>query len=302
MVEVVISYAAGTGSILEICLSAVRRYDAGAGYGLVVLAGDNVAYGEAVRIAHDFSTEVRFYDSTLGATSSGRHARMLDAALKDCKHSHFLTLDSDCFPIASGWLSGLMDLDCDVSGILWPWVPPPAGVGKDTIEWRLRRQHCWNNTQVACQLFETEMVRGMGLNFGDTEGDDNNFGLMDKLHDAGVKIGGLMPTRCVLPDDKTFDPEMNRQVGVVYGDLIYHHGGASREKKGEMYVDDALFGTARRKVTERKGAEWILEEGQSYVYRRDREEEVAQYKMKMAYRDALTVLGTKSSLFGGGWV
>lgn len=288
--------------MLDVCLSSLARYDAGESYIPIVLAGDEKAFSEAKEIASVLGTEVRFYDSTLGATSSGRHARMLDAALVDCKHEYFLTLDSDCFPVADGWISGLMSLKYDVSGILWPWIPPSSEVGKGTIEWRLRRQHCWNNTQVACQILRTDVAREMGLKFGDKEGDDNNFGLMDKAHKAGMSVGGLMPSRCALPDDKGFDPEMNRQVCVVYGELVYHHGGASREKKGEMYVDDALFGTARRKVMEMRGAEWILEEGQSHVYGMDREEEVAQFKMRMAYRDALTVLGTKSSLFGGGWV
>jgi hypothetical protein len=288
--------------MLETCLLSLRRHDAGEPNVVVVLAGDREAYAEACDVSSCFPVEVRLYDSTGARTSSGRHARMLDAALADSGSERFLTLDSDCFPVADGWLSALAALKKDVAGILWPWVPPPSPVEKSTIEWRLRRQHCWNNTQVACQLLSTAKAREMGLRFGDPDGDDNNFGLMDKAHAAGMSVGGLMPTMCVLPDDTSFDPEANRMVGVVYGGLVYHHGGASREKKGEMYVDSSLFGSARQKVLDMKGAEWVLEEGNHHAYRMDAEEEVAQFKMKMVYRDAITFLGKNSSLFGGGWV
>lgn len=305
MIEVLVSYASGTTDMLGVCLSSIARHDAGADMTVVVLAGDNEAYAEAVKVGHDFSVEVRHYDSTGAKTSSGRHARMLDAAVADCKHEHVLTLDSDCFPMADGWLGKLVDLGkgACVSGILWPWVPPPVSVGRNTIEWKIRSQHNWERTQVACQLVRTSFLRDMKLKFGDPDGTDNNFGLMDKVFAKGWKVAGLMPTRCALPDEERLDPEFNRHVCVVFGDLIYHHGGASRETKGEFYVDKSLFGSAREMVFREKGAEFLLGEGRSHKYAFDKEEEVAQFKMRMMYDDAVRMLSTsKGGLFGGNWV
>lgn len=305
-VEVVISYAAGTLAMLETCLAALRRHLPKQDICVVtrVLTGDPVAFEEARPFAAD-GVFVMLYDSTGAKTSSGRHARMLDAALKEAVYDYFLTLDSDCFPVADGWLEELLkmlDEGASVSGILWPWAPMPATVRRGTIEWRLRHQHCWERTQVACQIAKTDFLRGNGLKFGDPEGDDNNFGLMDKVFAMGAKVSGLMPTRCPLSDTKEFYPEFNRHVCVVYGDLMYHHGGASREMKGEFHVDSGLFGTARKRVLDEKGAEFLLVKGNSYGYKMNVEEDVAQFKMRMVYNDAVRLLTEKNtSLFGGGW-
>ena len=305
-VELAVSYASGTLPVLEACLAALRRHVPSPDVAVVarVLAGDAAAFEEARPLAGD-GVSVVLHDSTGARTSSGRHARMLDAALKEAVCDYFMTLDSDCFPVADGWLDGLLrmlDEGASVSGILWPWVPPPPTVRRNTIEWRLRRQHCWERTQVACQLARTDFLRGNGLRFADPDGDDNNFGLMDKVKAMGAKVSGLMPTRCALPDAKDFYPEFNRHVCVVYEDLMYHHGGASREAKREFHVDPGLFGTARKRVLDEKGAEFLLAPGNSHGYKMNAEEDVAQLKMRMAYRDAVRMLTEKdTSLFGGGW-
>jgi hypothetical protein len=68
-----------------------------------------------------------------------------------------------------------------------------------------------------------------------------------------------------------------------------------------MYVDDGLYGVARKRVIEEKGAEWILLPGNNHFYKMDKEEEAAQFKMSMLYRDAARFLEKQNSLFGGGW-
>lgn len=170
------------------------------------------------------------------------------------------------------------------------------------MEWRIRRQHCWENTQVACQLLSVEMMRDMGLKFADPEGDDTNFGLMDKVHAAGVEVDVMIPTRCALPDDGNFNPEMNRHVCVVYGDMVYHHGGASRERQGAFVSDDKLFGSARRRVIEERGAEWLCDPDKSHVYTMDSEDEVVKFKMDLMMRMAVEMLQKQQTLFGGGWI
>ena len=303
MIEVLISYAAGTQGILEVCLASLNRHDAGEAFNIVVLAGDNAAFDEAKDTAGE-GEEIRLYDSTGARTSSGRHSRMLDAAVRESKCDYLLTLDSDCFPVASGWIAELkrmVDKGAGSAGILWPWVPPPDTVGQSTIEWRIRKNHNWLNTQVACQLLRTDFVRDNHLLFGDTDSDDTNFGLMDKLHSMGKEACGFMVTRCALPNSSLINPEFNRHVCLVFGDKVYHHGGASREVVKEMYVDDGLYGVARKRVIEEKGAEWILLPENIHLYKMDNEEEAAQFKMSMMYQDAARFLEKQNSLFGGGW-
>ena len=148
MVEVLVSYASGTSRMLETCLSALGRHDSGfaGGVRVVVLTGDSQAFEEAKNVAYDHGAACVQYDVSGVTTSSGRHAKMLDMAVLDTQAKHVLSLDSDCFPVADGWLAKIFAVGKDVSGILWPWVPPPAGLDMKTIEMRLRRQHCWNNT------------------------------------------------------------------------------------------------------------------------------------------------------------
>ena len=304
MITILVSYASGTMPMLDTCLSALKRHKSKEPHEIVVLAGDDLAHNEAMQVSSLFDVKTSLFYSTDAKSSSGRHARMLDCALLDLDSEYFLTLDSDCFPVKDDWLDVLRSMadDADVVGIYWPWVPPPMSISKITIEWRLRKNHCWDNTQVACQMMKTDFFKKNSLKFGDPEGDDNNFALMTKAHKMGARIRGLMPTRCALPEEKRFDPEMNRHVCVVYGDRIYHHGGASREIKGELCVEDGLFGKARKRTLDEKGAEWLLELGNSHAYRLDKEEEVAQFKMQMVYRDAVKFLENRSSLFGGGWI
>ena len=50
-----------------------------------------------------------------------------------------------------------------------------------------------------------------------------------------------------------------------------------------------------------KGAEWMLELGNSHVFKMDREEEVAQFKMHQMYQAMVTFLGTNNRMFGKNW-
>ena len=302
MIEVLVSYAAGTSEMLETCLASLRRHDAGKEYDVAVLTGDPQACEEAKPVAGTYGASCFSCDVSMARTSSGRHGRMLDAAVASSKAERVLTLDSDCFPVADGWMSDLaerLDAGADVAGIAWPWAPPPDTVGRDTIEWRVRRQHCCTNTQVACQMVRTDLIRKMGLRFADPSGDDTNFGLMDKVHAAGMRVSGVLPTRCALPDcPGAMDPEDNRHVCVVYGDAVYHHGGASREVRDEFSVQKGLYDAARARVKAERGAEWVLRPECGHVYRFDDEEAVARAKMDMMYRQMPEFLRTRSSLFG----
>lgn len=297
-------YASGVLPMLAVALKSLGRHDAGCPYQLRIVADrdDPSAYNEAHILTGD---DVWVYDVGKAKTGSGQHARLLDRAFQDVESEYFLTMDSDCFPVADGWLKALVDMQTEnvaASGILWPWSPPPDTIDRDTIEWKIRRQHCWNNTQTACQLMRTSLMCEKGWKFADPDGDDTNFGLMDKAHADGMSVVGFMPTRCPLSDSSDFYPEFNRHESVIFGDMVYHHVGATRECRGETKGKEEVFQSSRNRVYNEAGAEWMLAPGNSHAFKMDKEEDVAQFKMKMFYRSAVWFLENNTFLFGGGWV
>jgi uncharacterized protein with HEPN domain len=82
VIEVLISYAAGTSDMLDVCLSSFRRHDAGTANTVVVLSGDDQAFEESKPVAQRYCAVCCQYDVTGARTSSGRHGRMLDAAVE----------------------------------------------------------------------------------------------------------------------------------------------------------------------------------------------------------------------------
>lgn len=303
MVTVLMTYVAGIQRMLDVTMKALLRHDPGYPYSLRIITDERDAQGRAEASKWASHAEVASYHVGTAGTGSGQHGRLLDKAVREVDSWFFLTLDSDCFPVADGWLKTLVDMQSDdvaASGILWPWVPPPETVSTATIEWRVRKYHCWSNTQPACQLVRTRLMTDHGWKFADPEGDDTNHGFMVKAQAAGYRVVGLLPTRGPLPDEQ-FDPEMNRHESLVFGDLIYHHVGASRECRGDMPVKSDVFSKARERVYNEAGAEWMLQDGNAHVFAMDREEEVAQFKMQMLYRTATAFLVTHGSLFSRNW-
>lgn len=303
MVTILMVYASGIERMFEVTLKALARHDAGVPYKLWVITDqkDEAASQEAWKYVRQF--DVGTYDVGVSQTGSGQHGKLLDQAFQTVDSEYFLTMDSDCFPVADGWLKALVDMQADdvaASGILWPWVPAPEDLDHKTIEWRIRSHHCWNNTQPACQLIRTKLMRDRGWKFADTDGDDTNHGFCIKAHEAGMRMVGWKPTRGPLPDED-FDPEVNRHESLIFGDMVYHHVGASRESRGLNPGQVAFFSKARQRVYNEAGAEWMLRPGNSHVFKMDREEEVAQIKMAMLYNTARVFLETHQSLFCKNW-
>lgn len=307
MVTILMVYASGVKRMLDVTMKALIRHDAGHSFWTTIItdARDVEAYSEAQDWAAE--ADIISYDVGVAKTGSGQHGRLLDRALANVGTKYFLTLDSDCFPVADGWLQALVDMqeqegNVAASGILWPWIPAPETENKNTIEWRVRRYQCWLNTQPACQLVRTELMARKGWRFADPDGDDTNAGFMEKAHAEGMTVVGWMPTRGPLPDaDADFNPEMNRHESLIFGDMMYHHVGATRECRGETEGKSEIFSTARDRVYAEEGAEWMLEPGNSHVFKMDREEVVAQVKMGMFYETATRFLETHGSLFGKDW-
>ncbi len=210
-----------------------------------------------------------------GLSGSAVHAALLDRAVQEVNTEMFMTLDVDCFPVADGWLDWLVNLienrNVAVAGILHPYAPPGEGVPEGGIEWRIRSNLCWHHTHVACQLLRLDTFKKLGVKFSD--GDDTGLAIPVAARKAGMEIGGFMPARCPFPDDPMEDPEMNRSECVIFGDMMYHHGGGLRENMDRGNPSGA-YATTRKRVLDEGGAEFLLREP-SHVYRMDREEDVA---------------------------
>ena len=157
-VRIAVCYKEGTQDILQVWFDSMMAHtDKPVKVSVIVVS--NKAADEAVEISNIYgSPDVEVVQVTPAVVPPSRiHGAMLDAYLSTRKveEEFFLTLDSDCFPVSDGWLNGLirlMDGGAKLAGILHPWAPPAEDMDRKKIEWRIRSQHCWNTTHVACQM------------------------------------------------------------------------------------------------------------------------------------------------------
>jgi len=253
---------------------------------------------DAYRVAAPYDAEVHVVDVPGDTDVSSRvHGIMLDSYLPDSVNTEYvMTLDSDCFPVADGWLESLVAMlngEARVVGILHPWAPP-GDLSKSSIEWRVRSQHCWESTHVACQMLRTEDLKELkSLGAVYNGGDDTGLLIPKIAKQQGWKIDGFKVSRCPNPvaagnasgevQGEILDPEFNRYVCLVFGDMVYHHGGFSRMASfGDEQVFERTFGWVNKKVLE-EGATWLLDDTMSYQFKFDQEEEVAAEKMQRLF-------------------
>lgn len=293
---VLIAYRAGTRDILDTCLKSFFRHTRAEDAVVRVITNEAQPF-DAQDILDQFGLSVTVFP-IIETNGSHIHGLLLDFAIHAVDTELVLTLDSDCFPIADGWLPELEGMlsEAAVAGIRYPWVPIPADVEVRAIERRIRTHHCWNNVQVVCMLTRKAFLLDNNISF--RAGDDTGFEVNRTAHSLGLPVVGWMPTRCPLPDKPDFDPEINRHVAVVYGDKVYHHGGATRTATMGQTMDKcALFSLSMQKVIEQRGAEFLLESGCSHKYRFDDEQKVADFKMRMMYDAMVGFLQTNQTLF-----
>jgi len=291
VVTIVICHRGGTKDMLAVCVDSIKRHTTEIGYSLMFVVRDPEeevsAYQTAMNVYHD--SDVRVDVCQVDCPDDTRvHGHMLDQVLPEQVDTDYvMTLDSDCFPVADGWMGRLLHElteGATCSGILHPWAPPPERMSKKKIEWRVRSQHCWETTHVACQLMRTcdvERLMKEGASYGG--GDDTGllFPLIAKAN--GEHCSGFRVTRCPRPSKKNFDAEFNRYVCLVYGDMVYHQGGHTRVALGDDPVFGKNFGHAAERVIRENGAEWLLDDANSYLFSLDREEEVAAEKMQRLF-------------------
>lgn len=293
-----VAYRPGTKSILETCLESVFRHTRRDGFELRVIYDEALAF-DADDLIDKHGVTATGFPVPSGLCGSNIHGMLLNQAVKAVDSTHLLTLDSDCFPIADGWLEELVarvEEGAGCSGILYPWYPVPDDVMKGNIERRIRAKHCNLNTHVACQLTKTSFVFDNDIDF--TADDDTGFAIPVAAHKLGKPPRGFFVTRSGMTNPGVnFDPEFNRHVAIVYGDKIYHHGGATQTFTGYKIDRDDMYSLCRTRVLEQRGAEWLLDDVNSYRYRLNREEDVAEFKMSITYNEMVKFLQTNERLF-----
>jgi len=297
-VTILTAHLEGTAELLRTCLASIERHPSGYPFEMWILTDSrsDAASKEVDEETKDFEWAKRVsFELSGDVYGSSMHARLLDATVPHVETDFILTLDSDCFPVADDWLKDLVEeyaMGNVLPGIVWPWIPIRPDESAMEIESRVRRYHCWRNTQVACQLVKTSFLNGLRYE----SSDDTGFALLDRVKELDLNIDGWIPSRCALPDVE-MDPEFNREACVIFGDKMFHMGGASRKVQGAEVDPEGMFDTARGRVLAEKGAEWILEEGNHHEYTFEKEDEVAQRKMEGMYQAMRKYLETEDRLF-----
>ena len=286
MVTIVICYQKGTALMLSACLASIVRHTKDVPYLIEILTKQGDADDALGVLALDYP-DIRIHEIPIPLGESSKiHGALLDSFIpSSIATKYVMTLDSDCFPVADGWLSDLLDMlgkGAHISGILHPWAPPPADMKKTKIEWRVRSQHCWETTHVACQLTHTSCLQLLQVKYN--MGDDTGLTVPMEAKKRGWIIDGFKVSRCAKPVVGKIDPEFNRYVSLVFGDKVYHHGGFSRTTTlGDEPMFDSEFGWVRDRILNDKGAEFLLDDSVSYRFKFDREEDVAVEKMQRLF-------------------
>jgi len=296
-VTIIPAYASGTVPLIETYLACMERHDAGCPY-MIKIYTDRNGEAEIKELCEKRGVQLFGVDVPAEMTGTPKHACLLDTAMKE-EDGLVVTMDSDCLPVADGWLShlvGLHEQGVALPGICWPWKPPDD-VPRDTMEWRIRKRHNWTNTWVACQLVDASWVKEHNLRY--IGGDDTGFELAEKAEALGLEMKGWMATRCALPSNRAeeLDPEFNRAMCVVYGDMMLHIGGASGRAYGKLTDPAGFYDDAVDRILSSRDADWIMEDGNNHEYKYNREEEVAQFKMRVMYREMVNYLKTHDRLF-----
>ena len=297
-VTALVAYRQGTRGIFEACVESVFRHTPRDGFEFRVI------YDETHELDIDdlicrFNFRATGYPVPEGCYGSFIHGTLLNHAIKEVQSDYLLTLDSDCFPVADGWLEelvGMVEKGASVAGILYPWQPIPPTVLKGNIERRIRERHCWNNTHVACQLTKISFIIDHKIDY--MAEDDTGFAVPLTAQKLGLPVVGYRAVRCGRPNaGVNFDPEFNRHVALIYGDKVYHHGGATQTVTGYKIDRDDMFSQTTDRVIAEKGAEWLLEGTNSHSFALDREEDVADFKMRIMYDEMRKFLETHDRLF-----
>jgi hypothetical protein len=288
MITIVTCYVRGTHEMMQACISSIEKHTKFKRFSVIIAAQEGNLDDGLFNVVSSSDLPIEVVEVPDRFISQGReHGCILDKVMESITTDYVITMDSDTIPIKDGWLGDLFDLMDEsvcTAGILHPWSPPPSDMKKDKIEWRVRSQHCYETTHVACQLIRMEDVKklkGQGIVYA--SGDDTGLGMVKALKEQGSICKGFLPTRCPKPAVE-FDAEFNRYECVVYGDAVIHVGGYTRTTiDGDDAVFNKAFGWASARILEEGSAEFLLSDENAYLYKFDREEEVSEEKMQRLF-------------------
>jgi hypothetical protein len=205
------------GRWLELCLRQLRRYTAAGAYRLYVWnnnTGDSVI-GELVRGEPD----AVFMQCPPGLGLSHVHAdplqRLYETARDDGAH-YIVTLDSDAFPIAPGWLEELTRA-VDQGSVM-------AGIWRDELQPFIRP---YVHPSCLCTTVAFLESAGLRLDYIDSDqpsGPEDTLSCLTRYAEtAGLRCHKLR---------RSNQRQVHRLMGGVYGELVYHHGAGSRGTDG----------------------------------------------------------------------
>lgn len=292
-VTIVISAGGIPARVLSHCLLGISNHPCDTPYELMIVSPEHQK-GEVQAFCDLQGFRFKAYPANDdGLSGSALHGIVLDQAVHDVETPFMLTLDADCWPIQPGWLDRLMDMvneGAAVAGILHPYAPPPDDMPNTSLEYRIRSQLCWDNTHVACQLVRMNTLKRLNVGFAD--GDDTGLAIPVKAREAGLKVDGWKPTRCLCPFDSDIDEiEMNREMCVIFGDYMYHHGGAGREAQSRGDFDLRWY-EIRKMVLDDCSFSWYLYGLLTHRYQFVDEEKVANAMVQRILSGMQTYLQT----------
>jgi hypothetical protein len=273
-IAIIVSAGGASSELLRTCLYSLERHPNEIETEVWVVAPTNQA-----AFPHEVCEELgyTFYSfdvRTNGLSGSDAHGKVLDRTVALVDADKVLTLDADCFPLRDGWLDELAMKSADVSGIMQSYAPPSSDLEKG-LERDIRDNLGWHNTHVACQLIGLDTLNSLGVGFAD--GKDTGLAIPMKAREMGLEVAGWHLTACGAPSPcAELDLELNRSSCLIYEDWMYHHGGGSRDSQGHGIFEG--WRELRKKVLSGHGAEFMVKE--AYKYKGDREEEIADAKVR----------------------
>jgi hypothetical protein len=292
-VTILTCYVRGTHEMMHACLDSIRRHTKCLANVIIGSQEGNLDDGlfDAVTVMKDEMAISVVEVPNRYIKKGHEHGCIVDRVIEtEVSTEYVLTLDSDSIPMKDGWLQHLLDIlendeEVCTAGILHPWSPPPPEMKKSKLEYRVRSQHCYETTHVACQLIRMKDIKELKRKgIGYASGDDTGLGMVQSMRNDGRKCAGYKPSRCPNPAVPEFDAEFNRYSCVVYGDAVIHVGGHTRVTvDGDDPVFDRAFGWAADRILEDGSADFLLDDENSYQYKFDKEEEVSEEKMQRLF-------------------
>jgi hypothetical protein len=189
---------------ISLCLRQIERHTPGADHRVLV-------YDQSRLPEHD--EILRAHGVELFRDPEGRHmphADALDLLTEHAADAEFIvTLDTDAFPIADGWLE---QLTASLRG-----GAAVAGIYRDEMEPEIRPF-----IHVSGLCIRRETLLGLDVSFARDKGQDTGQNITDALTAMGKRVDPL-----VRSNRRNF----HFLIGGLYGDLLYHHGAGSRHAK-----------------------------------------------------------------------